>query len=68
MKNYSKSGRKASNEMLVFPSADTKQEAHERGTVGRRAFLKGLGMAGATLLPASALSVTDGPRRDWESR
>jgi hypothetical protein len=51
MKNYFNNSRKASNEMLVIPSADTEQEAHERCAVGRRAFLKGVGMAGATLLP-----------------
>jgi hypothetical protein len=52
MKNYSNNGRKASNEMLVIPSADTE---HERRAVGRRSFLQDLGMAGATLLPAGAL-------------
>jgi hypothetical protein len=31
---------------------------HRRGLVKRRSFLKGLGMAGATLLPASALLTT----------
>src|ERR1700744_4504076 len=31
-----------------------------RGAVRRRSFLKGLGMAGATLLPASALLMTKG--------
>jgi hypothetical protein len=57
MKNYSNNGRKASDEMLVIPSVDTE---HERHAVGRRSFLKGLGMAGATLLPTSALLVTGG--------
>jgi hypothetical protein len=60
MKKYSDNARAASNEMLVIPSTDTDQEAHERSAVRRRSFLKGLGMAGATLLPASALLVTDG--------
>jgi hypothetical protein len=60
MKKYSNNVRKTSHEMLILPSTDTEQEAHERGAVGRRSFLKGLGMAGATLLPASALLVTDG--------
>src|SRR5271170_5807250 len=60
MKKYSNNARKASNERLVIPPEDTDQEAHERGAVGRRLFLKGLGLAGATLLPASALLATDG--------
>jgi hypothetical protein len=60
MKIHSNNGRKASKEMLVVPSANTEQEARERSEVGRRSFLKGLGMASATLLPASALLVTDG--------
>jgi hypothetical protein len=46
--------------MFVISSTDTDQEAHRRGAVGRRSFLKGLGMAGATLLPASALLVNEG--------
>jgi hypothetical protein len=58
MKIHSNNGRKASNEMLVIPSADTEQEAQERCAVGRRSFLKGLGMVSASLLPASALLVT----------
>jgi hypothetical protein len=37
--------------MLVIPSADTEQEHR---AVGPRSFLKGLGIAGASLLPASA--------------
>jgi hypothetical protein len=60
MKIHSNNGRKASNEMLVVPSADTDQETRERRELGRRSFLKGLGIASATLLPASALLVTDG--------
>ena len=46
--------RKASSEMLRIPSAN----ADQRRAVGRRSFLKGLGMAGATLLPASALAMS----------
>jgi hypothetical protein len=60
MKIFSNNDRKASKEMFAIPSANTEQEAHERRAVGRRSFLKGLGMAGATILPASALLVTDG--------
>jgi hypothetical protein len=58
MKKHSINGRKASKEMLVIPSADIDQEAHGRRAVGRRSFLKGLGMAGAALLPASALAMS----------
>jgi tetratricopeptide (TPR) repeat protein len=54
MKNYSDNGGKASDEMLVIPSADTEQEAHQHHAAGPRSFLKGLGIAGASLLPASA--------------
>jgi hypothetical protein len=60
MKKNFNNGRQASNEMRVTPSANTEQEAHGRRAVGRRSFLKGLGMASATLLPASALLVTEG--------
>ena len=34
-------------------------ESPNSGIIGRRSFLKGLGMAGAALLPASALSMTE---------
>ena len=60
MKKNSNNGRKASSEMFVIPSTESDQEAHRRGAVGRRSFLKGLSMAGATLLPASALLVNEG--------
>jgi hypothetical protein len=36
------------------PSASEDINSHWHGVVRRRSFLKGLGMAGATLLPASA--------------
>src|SRR6266446_8319298 len=43
------------------PSPTTEDiHSHGRGGVKRRSFLKGLGMAGATLLPASALLMTNG--------
>jgi hypothetical protein len=51
-------GRKASSEMLMIPSANADLDSHGRRAVGRRSFLKGLGMAGAALLPASALSMS----------
>jgi hypothetical protein len=60
MKRNSNNGRDASTEMFVISATDTDEEAHRRGAVGRRSFLKGLGMAGATLLPASALLVNEG--------
>jgi hypothetical protein len=41
---------------------------HRRGVVRRRSFLKGLGMAGATLLPASALLMTKGKAQADESQ
>jgi Ferritin-like domain len=40
------------------PQADV--NSHSHNLVRRRSFLKGLGMAGATLLPASALLMTNG--------
>ncbi len=43
------------------PSPTTEDiQSHVRGVVRRRSFLKGLGMAGVTLLPASALLTTKG--------
>ena len=50
--------RKASSEMLTISSTDGDLHSGGRRAVGRRSFLKGLGMAGATLLPASALLVS----------
>jgi len=49
-------------------SADTQSpptdiNSHSHRVVRRRSFLKGLGMAGATLLPASALLMTKGEAR-----
>src|SRR6201987_2583589 len=38
--------------------------SHRRSLVRRRSFLKGLGLAGAALLPASALLTTKGKARD----
>ena len=55
MKKERKNDRKASSEALMVPSADGDLDSRGRRQVGRRSFLKGLGMAGATLLPASAL-------------
>jgi hypothetical protein len=58
MKKERNNGRKASSEVLMVPSADGDLDSRGRRQVGRRSFLKGLGMAGATLLPASALLAT----------
>src|SRR6516165_6368285 len=55
MKKERNNGRKGSSEALMVPSADGNLDSRGRRQVGRRSFLKGLGMAGATLLPASAL-------------
>jgi ferritin-like protein len=58
MKKERNNGRKASSEALMVPSADGDLDSRGRRQVGRRSFLKGLGLAGATLLPASALLAT----------
>src|SRR6266478_8969142 len=66
MKKERNSGRKVSSETIMIPSADGELDSRGRREVGRRSFLKGLGMAGATLLPASALLMTEAKaeRRD----
>jgi len=56
MKKSRNNRRKASSEILMIPSADRDLDSGGRRALGRRSFLKGLGMAGATLLPASALT------------
>src|SRR6516165_12383137 len=55
MKKERNNGRKGSSEALMVPSADGDLDSRGHRQFGRRSFLKGLGMAGATLLPASAL-------------
>jgi len=55
-------------ELSLSGSADTQSptadiNSHSHGVVRRRSFLKGLGMAGAALLPASALLMTKGKAR-----
>ena len=52
-------------ELSLSGSANTQSppveiNSHSHGVVRRRSFLKSLGMAGATLLPASALLMTKG--------
>src|SRR6202011_718419 len=59
MKKERNNGRKASSEMMMIPSADAELDSRGRREVGRRSFLKGLGMAGATLLPISAALITN---------
>ena len=58
MKKKEAKPHKASSEMLMIPSANVDLDSHGRRAVGRRSFLKGLGIAGASLLPASALSMS----------
>jgi Ferritin-like domain len=58
MKKQRINDRKASSDMLMIPSAEGDLDSRGRRALGRRSFLKGLGMAGAALLPASALLST----------
>jgi hypothetical protein len=58
MKKEQNNGRNASSETLMVPPADGDLDSGGRREYGRRSFLKGLGLAGATLLPASALLAT----------
>jgi hypothetical protein len=61
-------------ELSLSGSADTQSpptdiNSNSQRVVRRRSFLKGLGMAGATLLPASALLMTkDEARADQRQR
>ncbi len=62
---------KKKEELSLSGSADTQSpptdiNSHSHRVVRRRSFLKGLGMAGATLLPASALLMTKGKARAGE--
>ena len=52
--NLSFSGSAETN---VLPHESQGLEPRNHGTVGRRSFIRGLGIVGATLLPASALLV-----------
>src|SRR5215469_17155564 len=58
MKKEQNNGRRKPNKTTTVPSAGAELDYPGRREVGRRSFLKGLGMAGATLLPASALLAT----------
>src|ERR1700736_2065117 len=55
MKKELKMGRKTASEMMMIPSANGELDSRGRREVGRRSFLKGLGVAGAALLPAGAM-------------
>ena len=66
MKKERNNGRKASSEALMIPSADGELDSRGRREVGRRSFLKGLGMAGATLVPASALLIAKAQGADGD--
>src|ERR1700682_1356012 len=64
---------KKKEELSLSGSADTQSpsadiNSHSHCVVKRRSFLKGLGMAGATLLPASALLMTKGKAQADESQ
>jgi hypothetical protein len=59
MKIKRSNSRKASREALMTPSVDEDLDAGDRRAVARRSFLKGLGIVGATLLPAGALLLTE---------
>jgi hypothetical protein len=59
MKRERNHGRKAPRKALMTPSADEDLDPGGRRTVARRSFIKGLGIVGATLLPAGALLLTE---------
>jgi hypothetical protein len=68
MKKVQNHGRQASSETLTIPSAGGEPESRGRGAIARRSFLKGLGIAGATLLPATTLLTTEGKALGQELR
>jgi hypothetical protein len=62
MKRVRRQSGNIPSQLRLDPAADTKDTKMDSGAssgLGRRSFLKGLGMAGATLLPASSLLITD---------
>jgi hypothetical protein len=59
MKIEQNNSREASRETLMTPSVDEDLDAGGRRVVARRSFLKGLGVVGATLLPAGALLLAE---------
>jgi hypothetical protein len=68
MKKVQNNGPKASSEPLTVPSAGGKPGSGGGRFVARRSFLQGLGLAGASLLPATALLMTEGKALGQELR
>ena len=64
MKIERNNGRKAPREALMTPSADEGLDSGSRRTVARRSFPKGLGIVGATPLPAGALLMSEGKAQE----
>lgn len=60
MKIERNNSRKDPREALTTPSVDENLDPTGRHAVARRSFLKGLGIVGATLLPAGALLMSEG--------
>jgi hypothetical protein len=59
MKIERNKSREASRKALMTPAVDEELDSGGCGTLARRSFLKGLGIVGATLLPAGALLLTE---------
>ena len=64
MKKEPDNGRKTSSESLMISATDGELDSPGGRNVARRSFLKGLGIVGATLLPTSALLMTEGRAQD----
>jgi len=58
MRKEQNNDRTVASERTALPAYGEETESRGGSEVGRRSFLKGLGMVGATLLPASALLAT----------
>jgi Ferritin-like domain len=68
MKMVHKNGSARSSEALTSTSKKEELASRERPVIARRSFLRGLGMAGATLLPATTLLMTEGKTLGRELR
>jgi hypothetical protein len=68
MKKLQNNAPKASGEASANSSADLELESGARRVVARRSFLKGLGLAGASLLPATTLLMSEGKALGRELR
>jgi hypothetical protein len=68
MKNALQNGCMPSSEARTVPSADGEVDSDQRPVIARRSFLKGLSLAGATLLPATTLLMTEGKALGRELR